>query len=333
MGYYYYSRKNLKTDLNSAIKSGNIFTELKSKNGDNYKYFDKLSSAQTAIKIAGQQMDSPIFLSFVNDSLIDRWLFERPKQYGWWSQSSELPNLIELFSNKLFDKNKKKIVEFFLNNYSKFYSYIRKYWLSFIVPWITEEKDALEIITKCSKTLLPDQLEILTTKLSDGEENVEVKKVLEKHKVLKYSMMSETEINSNPELRKQFIKDVAKSVSIAKKAKFPVQITLDELKDLPPITRFDFLSKILTYEIYYSKSNYWRRNKTNQDIYLSIQNRKKALKYDNIKIPDLSAEEMKELVFAATIRHNESVAKFISGYEEYLKIVEDVNKTQKSESN
>jgi hypothetical protein len=194
---------------------------------------------------------------------------------------------------------------------------------------VSKEADALEIIKKCHKSLLPTQMETLVNKLQDGEDNADVKEIFEKSKVLKYSMLTKEQIDSNPELRKEFIRDVAKTITVAKKAKFDVELSLEDIKALAPMMRFDFLSKVLYNETYFSGSKYYSGYSAS-DRLNRIDRRRKMLKLNKIKLPTISVEDMKELVFAATIKNHEEVSKFLTGYSAYLELLKDADNNKKS---
>lgn len=331
--YSYYRRsKTLKTELSDAIKNGGGLSELMAKPGNDYKYFSKFTNAKMANKIADTTLRSPYGIKFINSNLVPYWTIDKVSATYWWGKSGDLPKILDIFSDVYTEDTKKNLVEYFIVNNKNMYSYIRKLWVSVILPWVEKESDALEIIKKCHKIISPSQMEALVNKLPDGENNPDIQKIIEKSKVLKYSMLSEQEINSNPELRKQFIKDVAKTISVAKKSKFDVKVTLDELKGLPSMTRFDFLSKALTYEIYYCRSKYWA-DRGSQYIYDAIRSRKKYLNYDKIQLPEITLDEMKELVFAATIKNHSKVSNFLEGYKKYLEVRKDVDKVKKPSSN
>jgi len=329
--YSYYSRKNLEKDLNAALKNGGLVAEVMAKNGNYYKYFEKLSSARAAIRVAGPHINHPFIIAFVNKTLVPYYTVDKVASHHWWLKNNEMPKMFELLADLLTDNTKEYLVDFFVKNITNLYSYVKKTWIGLLLPWISKESDALEIIKKCHKSLLPTQMEILVNKLQDGEDNAEVKEIFEKSKVLKYSMVTKEQIDSNPELRKEFVRDVAKTITVAKKAKFDVELTIEDIKALAPMMRFDFLSKVLCNEIYFAGSKYYN-NYSAADRLSRIDKRRKMLKLNKIKLPTISVEDMKELVFAATIKNHEQVSKFLTGYSAYLELLKNADNTKKSYS-
>lgn len=235
----------------------------------------------------------------------------------WGSHGRALAKLLGDYGDIISDKVKQKIVNRATGTLETFYPYAKKELLSVVIPWVKDEDSAIAILNAHHRNITTDDMDVLLGQITNGINHDGLKKIREHSTSFLAHSFQKADFN-DADVRRKFIKEFAKMPSLIRHvSNVSVTITLDDLKDIPPARRFDFLQflyqPLLGLYSLYSK-NWWPRKVTKKNI---EQARKNKL-YTQISVEDVSLDDMKNLLFALSIRKNEMIQAWYRRYEQYL---------------
>jgi hypothetical protein len=122
---------------------------------------------------------------------------------------------------------------------------------------------------------------------------------------------------NNLEKRKELIKILAKNPRYMNELPFDITITLNDLKELPPMMRFGFL-EFLYSSIIPDIAYKYRRKVTTPDELLWQLQKSNAVRQEwrskGISIEPISAEDVKSLLFSASFRQNDYVSQWFDNF-------------------
>lgn len=255
-------------------------------------------------------------------AVIDQISNLQARTYGGYG--NEIPQVAKVLEKYLSQEQKNIIIDCLIKDTDKFYPYARKR-AAFIVAEFIEAKDnrAFSALIAFLRVIENDTLEILLSKIENGKENPDVQKILSKSKVLSYTKYDEAEVKNDVEVKRSLIKDIANTSSIAKKIPFEVNVDLEDIKSLPPATRFAFLQFAYAPEVKYArmaaKSHYYY-SEYQKDTSKLAYYRSRA-KLTKLKMPIIDKETVKELLFSVSLHKNEEMSSWYNDYSNYVDLV------------
>jgi len=278
-----------------VMKSENLIT--------NYGLSSILRCSTTKIK------EDPKFSQYFGAALID--LLENnisAKEKRNWGpdklHNEYYINLIIRSKNYLDQNIKSKITKQILKYNNNFHSKCRKT-LSNIAVNFVENGDPLTtcVFEKFYRIMNYIDFNILIEKTPQKMENLCIKKTLSKTRMYDYLKFSKESVDSNEKEKIKLVKALAKTPTLIKKIPFDVNIELKHLKEIAPAMRFKFIQFAFKRELIVSKWQ-WTYNR--------------LPKQENLIMPKINLEEMKELLFAVCLNKNEEFTRWIKNYESYL---------------
>jgi hypothetical protein len=216
--------------------------------------------------------------------------------------SSKLIHFADYCSRWMKQSHKERLIDMFTTYYVNFYSQCKKELAELAIKFVdnNDRKRILNIVRAFKHSMHVEDFEILMAKIPDGQEDLEVREILHDMNKFECVRYKEEELKNNQDKRIKLIHAIVKRPTVAENLPFTFCPTLDDIKALPPVTRFDFL-KIL----YAEKFTYPTTDKT-----LRL--------YDKIEDPRISMDQMKDLLFAICIDKNSQCSKWIEEYEDFL---------------
>ena len=233
---------------------------------------------------------------------------------------------LKAVSKYLNQTEKNRIIDSLLENNECFYSYSRKNLADVLIEF-TEYKDnrAFSILNIFLRTIETKTLDKILAKIDNGIENPDVKKILTKTKKFSHTKYNQIDVKTKPEVRRALIKEIANTTSIVKKLPFEVEVSLEDIKELPPAARLSFLQKAYKPEIYLaglmSRSSYYH-SRYSSNIKNSMLEQRLAAKMDLLKMPKIEKKDLEDLLFSVALQKNEEMTKFVKEYSIYLEALE-----------
>lgn len=253
-------------------------------------------------------------------------ILEKP----WYGGSDKIRILIKA-SPYIYSKSKNEHLKCFYDNINKFHNSAQKVILKeYLRNHQTDEKELINVFKIHSYKLNKDSLDFIIDNIKDGVKNKDIEAILNANKKimpLKFKSEDLTDDNKRIEL----LKNIAKTPTSARFLNVPVEFSMSDIKNLAPIMRFNFLSfiykkKIHYGDLYYTKS-YYNLNRVNFNI--NKWERKNGI--NKIKIPNLTKEQLAELLFAVGIKKNAQASQFLdrlNTFQDVMKILEEKERTQ-----
>jgi hypothetical protein len=229
-------------------------------------------------------------------------------QYFTADSKSKLADVLITKNRNFGQQTRIKLLKFLVSNHS-----------------LLSDKDLryITILKEFGRSIKPDVLELLLTKIEGGRDNAEVKAILNKSKVFNYLKYDQTKVETDRAERIKLLRDIAHTQTILKRLPFDLVIGLDEIKELPPATRLDFLKFAFYDEMcvfcrkYYSWYT-WAR--TLAGLNQKVADRKRRKHLDRLKIKPITPDEMKDLLFSVALQKNDEVSKWFECYTKYYNI-------------
>jgi hypothetical protein len=223
------------------------------------------------------------------------------------------------FSHLITIKDRKKILHNLLKYTFRNTSY-KKSILSVVVDWISSEDEAIKFVLAFNRILRPEDLNKLSSKITNGLEHESIRDVFKKrinYKAIKFSNLD----LQNTESRAEFINNIAFTPSLIKKVNFNLHLTYNDLKEIPPCRRFKFIKALYYRSLYYIYSvnlGFLEDDLSLVTHVLSRMNNSSNHWSTKISIDPISIEEMNSLLFSVAIRKNDDMVDFINKYKIYL---------------
>lgn len=298
--------------LNLLKKDENLFAEFTQvfppKNEHQIKSMYKCSQEFKSFDVA-KELLSPTVLKQINSILTNK-----PKYGG---HGKKLPKLLKRYEDMLSDEIKQRIVKKVSTPMKEFYPYAKRDLLDIAVKWIKDEDTTIKVIQQHYRIIDVDVLEQLLTNVSGGIEHESLKKVRETSLPFLARELRKLDLNDGDQ-RHQVINTVAKTPSLLKQMDTRIHITLEDMQKLPPSRRFDFMRfiyepKFGNYSVY--AKNWWPRSITKARLKKANDHQR----YKKITIDPISRDDVKNLLFAVSIRKNGEVKIWYDRYDEYLR--------------
>lgn len=268
------------------------------------------------------------FKHFISVALIEQLhrVFNNPPT-NYWGTLMKLNgfyvDVIEKCSPYLLTGTKSAVVDLVLSNYNIFNSNVKNRLIRNCCRLIpSNDVRGVLLFKRFYRSMDKENFNELMKKVPGGVNNPEVEKIVKKSKFFSYLKYDENYDLSDLEKRKALIKDLAKSPTLCKKIPFEVTVTKKDLKELPSVTRLDFIEYLYKYKVHYSK--YWTymgRNALMTRIELAEKDR-------NVKVDILSMEDMKDVLFSLMIHKNNRVNRWLDGYKEYLERIGSLSRVE-----
>ncbi len=260
----------------------------------------------------------PEFINGVSrnlEALLDSKI-QTKKVYSQWYSSphnTDYPNLVFSASKWLDVLAKKNIISKFLNYYMNFNSAGKKRMASIATDFVdANDPIAINILKVFLRNIKPEDVKKLLEKIPNGVNNQDVQKIFEKTRMMEYLTFNESAFNNDPKERERIVKAIGRTPSLIKKLDFDIKLSLDDIKKIAPAMRFNFIQHIFKYETIYAGWGYHGWTLSNQ-----ISWQKKRTREQHLIMPDISPEEMKELLFSVCLKKNNEFSKWMDSYIKY----------------
>jgi hypothetical protein len=259
---------------------------------------------------------------YLNSTFIEIFRAVQWRQQGD-SMFLAFTSLFDLFD----DAAKDSIFHLLLQHKQRFTQSCRKRVIEFLIsgPMIKDKDPRLEQLFEVyHRSIKPDQFEALMARIDGGQNNPVVLKVLGKSKVFKYLKYTKHGVDSDPAERIKLIKDIATTTTVLKRLPFNIHVGLDDIKQLPPVMRFEFLqfAFFTEIEVYCMKHYRYAYSKPINIVELDkrIEYRKARRKVDKLTIDLIEPDAIKDLLFALCLNRNEVVSAWVERYTKFYNI-------------
>lgn len=278
-------------------------------------YMSKKMMRQVFMKVTNENLRSKIATAALE--------FFKSKSKTYYNGGRDVPDVLKFLEIQYTDRQKTEIVNHIVASKNYFYTYAKKMNAQVAGEFAINSEQAVKVFETYHRLLTPETMKLLLGKIENGIENPDVKKIIDETNTLTHLKYNADEVQSNEDTKRELLKKIAYTGTIAKKLDFELDLTLDDIKTLPPVLRFEFMQFAFKSEIDFSMrifpwSYYHKKYKNNLPGAL-LGCRKKA-KLDNLKMPDITSEQMKEMFFSIALAKNEEVQNWLKKYEKYLEV-------------
>ena len=262
--------------------------------------------------------------SEIAKNIIKKELNNALRRSKYHSMGSNIPRLLKQHGPLLDDSLKREVLKFSMKRMKNFYVYSRKELLKIVVPWVEEESDALIILRDHYRQLGSEELDCLLKKVTNGIDHPDLKNMRKSSAVLLKRKLKGLSVDK-PEERKIIINAIAQSPKLYEDLGINTEITLRDLKKLPPVRRFNLIQHIygVSFGFYSSIQHNWFGKITPNTLKMAF---KKYGRYTRLPIESIADEDMKNLLFSVSIKKNNEVAKWWERYKQYKKVVKQKTK-------
>lgn len=236
--------------------------------------------------------------------------------------STQVSSMIQDLEPFLYKGARNVVVKMFLDNIDKFYLYACKNAANSCTRIVLPKtRLATDLFLATYKKLDVDSLDTIIPKLLSDYRSKEVNKVLKTSRYLTHLQFSESDL-SNPDSRKKLISKLAESPTICRNLKFPVQVTFDDLMELPSVKRIEFSE-----HLYSDMFKATRRLKDKRITVLADTSFQDCLdeinKFEHqttglVEPTILTIDELKKLMFSVSLKKNNRLNAFFRNYERML---------------
>jgi hypothetical protein len=240
-----------------------------------------------------------------------------------YRRGRDISDILNFYKLEFTNEQKMEVVEYLIQHRDNFYAYAKKINGKIAAEFVADSNTAIRLFENYHRLLTPDALQLVLSKIENGIENDEVKKIIENSKTLAHLKYNAEEVKNKPEIKQALLKEIAYTETVAKKLDYALEVSLEDIKTLPPVLRFNFLQFAFRSEINFALrifpgSYYHRKFKNNLPDALSSCRKKARL--ENLKVPEISPEEMKEMFFSIALAKNEEVQNWLKKYDKYLEV-------------
>ena len=183
---------------------------------------------------------------------------------------------------------KNAMIDIILTFYNNFYLHLKKSLAEIVTKLVelNDEERIFQILNAFKYSMSVNSFAELMTKISGGMDNPDIKKILSGINKFECIRYTEEEIKSDDNKRRQLIRSIIKRPTMAKDINFAINVAMEDIKSLPPITRFEFF-KLACDELF-------------QILILP---------------KDISIQEVKNLLFTACLHKNEECSNWLRNHE------------------
>lgn len=235
-------------------------------------------------------------------------------RYGYARlHNKDFANMLAHAQAYLTEEAKSELVNIFVTNCKNFNPSAKKIMAGLATTFVKQEDaKALEVLSAFLRNLTAEGVGTLLKKIPNGLENPDVEKILKKTKMLGYLTFNEQDFNNNPKERERMVKAIGKTPTLIKRLPFEMKLTLDDLNNIAPAMRFDFVQFAFKYEHKYIRWGY-----TGTNLISRVSWWKQKDKSDKLVMPMLTVEQMKELLFSVCLKKNTEFAAWMEFYSKY----------------
>ena len=224
------------------------------------------------------------------------------------------PNFILENESYINQETKDQIIEQILKYNKNFYSKEKKVLVEMIIRFSEDNNQNLVgALREFHRILSAQRFDELIQKIPQGLDNPDVKNILSKTRLYDYLKYSEESIKDEKEKIK-LTKAIAKTPTLIKRLPFKVNIEFDHLKEIAPATRFRFMQFAFKRELDQSRYGW----SFGEALKTKISYSKNKNKEQNLIMPSINLEQMKELLFSVCLKKNAEFVRWIKLYELYL---------------
>lgn len=230
-------------------------------------------------------------------------------------------------------EEKNAVIDKLIEGRNCFYNYGKKNVADVLADFVEPKTDRVfQVLREFLRLLETETLNKLLFKIDQGADNPEAQKILSKTKKFSFINYDQNDIKTKPEVRRKLIKEIAHTTTIAKRLPFILDVSLDDIKAIPPASRLSFLQFAYSPETYVAKmmsrSTYWF-SKFNKNLTSTVVEQRSEMKMENLVVPKLNKEDVEDLLFSVSMAKTDETTKWI---EEYSKYLEATNGTLKPKS-
>lgn len=214
-------------------------------------------------------------------------------------------------------------VDTFYNNMQHFSGPAKKMILDQVVDVYRSDQQRLVQLVKEHATLLsPHTIKNIFNHLKDGENNPDIIKVINKSKKIRTALFT-TEDLEDDDKRFDLLRNIASTPTSLKYLRCPAEFSHEDIKKLAPVMRFKLLKtlhgpKLRWGDKYYLNDSYYN---TPTRIKSRVSNKEIKTGLNKIKIPDFTDEQLKELLFAVSLKKNMEVTTFLDKLDIYQQVI------------
>lgn len=219
---------------------------------------------------------------------------------------------------------KNLIIDQLIKDKECFYTYSRKGIADVLSDFAEPKSDRVfQVLKEFLRVLETETLDKLLAKIDQGADNPDAQKILSKTKKFSFINYDQSEVYTKPEVKIKLVKDIANTTSIAKKLPYILDVSLEDIKKIPPAARLSFLQFAYSPEMYIVKmmkrSMYWYNKFSAQGRFAnSIIEQRSAMKMTNLVVPKLSKKDMEDLLFSVSMAKTAETTKWINDYSDCL---------------
>jgi hypothetical protein len=239
-----------------------------------------------------------------------------------YGQGNGIPFSLKALELYMTQEEKNLMVDKLIEARNCFYNYGKKNVADVLADFVEPKTDRVfQVLREFLRLLETETLNKLLSKIDQGADNPEAQKILSKTKKFSFINYDQNDIKTKPEVRRKLIKEIANTTTIAKRLPFILDVSLDDIKAIPPASRLSFLQFAYSPEIYVAKmmsrSTYWF-GKFNKNLTSTIFEQRSFMKMENLVVPKLNKEDIEDLLFSVSMAKTDETTKWIEEYSKYL---------------
>ena len=263
----------------------------------------------------------------------------KPSKNRYNNNKGKEPVELLVAANKFFEKQDREILKSpIINAIDGFYPYARKPLVSLIVSWLDKDEQgdddhARNLLKKNYRIMDAEAVEKVLDFVHEPDKDKAIQDILSKTPEYMLKRFSEMDLTKK-ENKKRFLNWIAEKPSYMKKITFDVELKAEDLRLLPSMRRFGFIKELFSPLIHISKydfkvpssSSYYRRGSNPNAFDVFLEQAKANPWMNKIKMEFVEEDELKNLVFAASLRKNDDVSKWFDDYRRVCKFRKQLKK-------
>lgn len=233
------------------------------------------------------------------------------KKYGY-KEGNAIPQLINHNYELIPKRMRKKLMQECLGYIDLFYPYGKQAFFNVAFKWFDKKEDLKWIGNSYFHFLSKKQQKLLLDKIDLSELDKDVQTKFNKTPAQMHKEYKGVKNWTNTKIRNRFVKDLAKSTTLLRMIDFEFTITKDDLMELPPMMRFNFLKILFEQKIYAGKF------KVPQALNMLIGDHERLEWARFVRVEHLAEEDARELLLVAAFRKNQEVQDWVEDYVKFL---------------
>ena len=258
-------------------------------------------------------LTDPRFSYNIGKTIIDLFETKASVKKSRGAHDHKYAELINMIKPYLTCTHKSVLVSLMLQYCNNFYPQTKKEFATLTTEFIDpKDSRAFDILRVFYRNIKSEDFDILISKITDGFDNPIVQNILNRTKLFENLKYNEEDIK-DPKERIKFIKTIAKTPTLVNRLKFDFHMTVDDIKNIAPAMRFNFLQYAFKHEIESSQRG-WR---VGRKLSQYIEKRKEHTKATKLVMPEMDIEIIKELLFAVCLKKHDEFSKWLNLYKLY----------------